>query len=118
MAKSGTKDKYPEPENLAGASLIRETGKVGKRGTIVIAASLRRRFGLKEGSLIIEEEKEDGVLIRPAVAMPVEVYSNERRAEFLLSNAVDEDDYQKACREVDKMGLDPDSVRHRRPGHS
>ena len=114
MAKS---DKYSDSENrLSGASLIRETGKVGKRGTVVIAASLRRRFGLDEGSLIIEEEREDGVLIRPAVAMPVEVYGDERRAEFLLGNAVDEKDYRRARQEVEKMGLDPDRIPHRHRG--
>jgi len=113
------KKKYPEPEEMpASASLIRETGKVGKRGTVVIAASLRRRFGLDEGSLIIEEEREDGVLIRPAIAMPVEIYSTERQAEFLLNNAVDEDDYQRARKDVKKLGLDPDSIEHLRPGRS
>ena len=29
----------------------------------------------------------------PGVALPVEIYSEERKAEFLLSNAVDEQDY-------------------------
>ena len=66
--------------------------KVGKRGAVVIPAPLRRRLGLDEGSLVIAEAREDGVLIRPAVAVPVEIYTPERRAEFLLSNAVDEKD--------------------------
>lgn len=96
--------------------LIRDTGKMGKRGTLVITAALRRRFGLEEGSLVIEEEREDGVLIRPAVAMPVEIYTRERRAEFLLSNALDAEDYARARKEVSKLGLDPDSVSHHKPG--
>ena len=96
--------------------MIRETGKMGKRGTLVINASLRRRFGLEEGSLVIEEEREEGVLIRPAVAMPVEIYTPERRAEFLLSNAINEREYANARDEVTKLGLDPDSIPHRKPG--
>ncbi len=113
------KNRYPNSDSRpSGASLIRETGKIGKRGTVVIAASLRRRFGLDEGSLIIEEEREDGVLIRPAVAMPVEIYGDERQAEFLLSNAVDEEDYQLARKEVEKMGLDPDRIQHLPPGRA
>jgi hypothetical protein len=44
----------------------------------------------------------------------VEVYSPERRAEFLLTNAVDDEDYQGAADEVRRMGLDPDSIPHRR----
>ncbi len=94
--------------------MFKETSKVGKRGTVVIPAPLRRRFGIKEGSLVIAEEREDGILIRPAVAMPVEVYTPERRAEFLLSNAIDAEDYARAKEEVRKMGLDPIAIPHHR----
>lgn len=91
------------------------TSKVGKRGTVVVPARLRRRFGIEEGSLVVAQECEDGILIRPAVAVPVEIYTPERKAEFLLSNAVDEQDYQAAVGEVKKMGLDPSKIRHHRP---
>jgi len=67
------------------------TSRVGKRGTIVVPAALRDRYGLEEGVLVIAEEREDGILLRPAVAVPVEIYTPERRAEFLLNNAVDAD---------------------------
>jgi AbrB family looped-hinge helix DNA binding protein len=95
--------------------VIQETSKIGKRGTLVIPAALRRRFGLAEGTLVIAEERGDGILIRPAVAVAVESYTPERRAEFLLSNAVDEDDYALAVREVRKMGLDPEQIPHKKP---
>jgi len=42
------------------------------------------------------------------------VIAEEPTAEFLLSNAVEEADYRKARREVRKLGLDPDSIAHRR----
>jgi AbrB family looped-hinge helix DNA binding protein len=89
--------------------------RVGKRGTVVIPANLRRRFGIDENSFVIAEEREDGVLIRPAAVVAVEHYSPERKAEFLLSNAVDKRDYARAEREVRKMGLDPAKIRHHRP---
>jgi len=92
-----------------------EMSKVGKRGTVVIPANLRREFGIEEGTFVITEAREDGVLVRPAVALPVESYSDQRKAEFLLSNAVDEEDYGWARAEVRKLGLDPDDVPHERP---
>jgi AbrB family looped-hinge helix DNA binding protein len=92
-----------------------QSARVGKRGAIVVPASLRKRFGIEEGSIVIAEEKDDGILIRPAVVVPVERYSPERKAEFLLSNAIDDDDYRKAQRAVRKLGLDPKSIPHRRP---
>jgi AbrB family looped-hinge helix DNA binding protein len=91
------------------------TSRMGKRGTIVIPAELRKRYGLDEGALIIAEKREDGILLRPAVAVPVEVYTPERRAEFLLTNAVDDEDYREAVKEVRAMGLDPDEIHHRQP---
>jgi AbrB family looped-hinge helix DNA binding protein len=93
-----------------------ESAKVGKRGTIVVPARLRKRFGIEEGSIVTAEEKDDGILIRPAILVPVEKYTPERKAEFLLSNAVDDADYRKARKTVRKLGLDPDKILHRRPG--
>jgi hypothetical protein len=62
------------------------------------------------------EEREDGILMRPAVTTPieVEVYTPERLAEFFLNNAMDKDDYFEARKEVDAMGIDPDSIDHQR----
>jgi AbrB family looped-hinge helix DNA binding protein len=95
--------------------LIVETSKVGKRGSIVIPARLRKRFGIEEGSLVVAEETDEGVLIRPAVAVPVEIYTPERKAEFLLQNAVGAEDYERARKEVRKLGVDPDSIPHDKP---
>jgi len=95
--------------------MIQETTKIGKRGVLVIPAALRERFGLQEGSLVITEEREDGVLIRPAAVFPIDRYSSERKAEFLLSNAVDKDDYARAVEKVRAMGLDPKRISHAKP---
>jgi len=92
-----------------------ETSKIGRRGAVVIPAKLRRRFGLQEGTLVIAEERTDGILLRPAVALPVETYSPERVAEFLLSNAVDAREYRRAVAKVRSMGLDPKTIAHTRP---
>jgi len=92
-----------------------EVSKVGRRGTFVIPAPLRRRFGLVEGSEVIAEETPDGILIRPAVTIALEIYSTERKAEFILSNAVDEEDYARAKEEVRRLGLDPDTISHAHP---
>jgi len=92
-----------------------DTAKVGKRGTIVLPAALRRRFGLEEGSVLIAEEHEEGILLRPATVVAVEIYTDERKAEFLLSNAIDAEDYARAVEDVRKMGLDPEEIPHYKP---
>ena len=92
-----------------------QSAKVGKRGAIIVPANLRKRFGIEEGTIVTAEERDDGILIRPAIVVPVERYTPQRKAEFLLSNATSETDYRKAQKEVRKLGLDPASVPHRKP---
>jgi AbrB family looped-hinge helix DNA binding protein len=103
----------PTVRKAAGART--ETSRVGKRGAIVVPARMRRKFGIEEGSLVIAEERDDGILIRPALAVPVETYTPARVAEFLLSNAVDAKDHRAAVRAVRKLGIDPRTVAHHRP---
>jgi AbrB family looped-hinge helix DNA binding protein len=92
-----------------------EATKIGRRGTFVIPARLRKRFGLAEGSVVAVEEREDGILIRPAVVLPVEIYTDERIAQFLLTNSVDAKSYAAAVKEVRSMGLDPSKIDHIKP---
>jgi AbrB family looped-hinge helix DNA binding protein len=42
--------------------MSRSTSRVGKRETVIIPAALRRRFGIEEGSLVIAEDREEGIL--------------------------------------------------------
>ncbi len=51
-------------------------------------------------------------------AIKVELYTNERKAELLLNNSVDDADYAEARKEVRKLGLDPDSIPQHGPTHS
>ena len=93
-----------------------EPARVGKRGAVVIPARLRKRFGMDDGTLVVFDEGPDGVLIRPAIAAPVETYTPERKAALILDTAVDAADYRRARKEVrERLGIDPDSVPHSRP---
>jgi AbrB family looped-hinge helix DNA binding protein len=100
---------------IFGGEHMAEASKVGKRGAIVLPAKMRRRYGIQEGTMVVAEESPYGILIRPAIVIPVEIYTPERKAEFLLSNAVDAKDYRDAAAVVRRMGLDPTKVRHKKP---
>lgn len=92
-----------------------DTIKMGRNGTLVIPAAIRRRLGLNEGELLMIEDTAEGLTIRPAVAVPVEIYTPQRQAAFLLENAVDAADYSAARDAVRTMGIDPDSIEHQAP---
>lgn len=97
--------------------MVWESAKLKQRGTLTIPKAIRDQIGLVEGSVVVFEITREGLLLRPAVETPVlpEQYTAMRKAEFLLSNAVDEKDYQRAREEVQRLGLDPDTVPHQRP---
>ena len=91
------------------------TIKVGKRGTIVIPARVRGSYGLDEGAQLIVEARPEGILLRPVVTLPMEIYSAKRRAGFLLNSAVSHEDYSEAVKKVRKMGFDPKEIHHEKP---
>jgi len=91
-----------------------QTVQIGKRGTVVIPAKLRKRYKLDEGGAMLIEEREDGILMRPAVTTPVEVeiYTPERLAEFFLNNVLTKEGYLEARKDVEQMGINPDTIDH------
>jgi len=54
-----------------------KTIRMDKRGLIVIPAHIRKHFKIEQGSLLIVEEKKDGILLRPAVVLPLKIDSGE-----------------------------------------
>lgn len=59
-----------------------QTLTLSQRGTLTLPKKLRQRYALKPDDLLIAEETNEGILLRPATALPVELYSDERIAEF------------------------------------
>lgn len=91
-----------------------ETVYVGQGGDVPLPPSIRKRAGISVGSVVTLEARNGMVIVRTSDD-DVEIYTPERRAEFILSNAVDAADYAAAREEVRKMGLDPDQISHLRP---
>jgi len=55
---------------------------LSKRGQITLPAGVRKALGLKPGDLLVVRVEEGRVILEPAVALPVEVYTEERLREF------------------------------------
>lgn len=56
--------------------------KINGRGTVTLPKEMRSHYALKENDLLIAEETAEGILLRPAAAYPIEVYSAARIREF------------------------------------
>lgn len=61
---------------------MKTTVTVTSRGVVTLPAKLRRTLGLKADDLLIAETTPEGLLLRPAVTLPVEIYSEKRIREF------------------------------------
>jgi len=61
---------------------MKTTLTISSRGVITLPAKLRRVLGLKPDDLLIAETTAEGLLLRPAVPMPIELYTDERVREF------------------------------------
>ncbi|MGC9452202.1 MAG: AbrB/MazE/SpoVT family DNA-binding domain-containing protein [Oceanipulchritudo sp.] len=60
---------------------------LGRRGVMTLPAKVRKRYGLRERDELLVEETAAGILLRPAVSMPVELYTEERIREFERDDA-------------------------------
>ena len=51
-------------------------------GFISLPAKLRKVLGVKAGDQLIAETTREGLVLRPCVTLPIEIYTPERIAEF------------------------------------
>jgi AbrB family looped-hinge helix DNA binding protein len=61
---------------------MKTTLTVTSRGVITLPAKLRQALGLKADDQLIAETTPEGLLLRPAVTLPIEMYSDQRVREF------------------------------------
>ena len=66
---------------------MKATLTVTSRGVVTMPAKLREALGLKADDQLIAETTPEGLLLRPAVTLPVEIYSGKRVAEFDAAEA-------------------------------
>ena len=71
---------------------------VSSRGLIALPAALREAAGIRAHDSVIAETTPEGILLRPAVTLPVEIYSGERVAEAGWIAYLWSDDVNLNCR--------------------
>ncbi len=55
---------------------------ISSRGVVTLPAKLRKLLGLKADGQLIAEAVPEGLLLRPAVTLPIEMYTDARVQEF------------------------------------
>jgi antitoxin PrlF len=59
-----------------------DTIQINARGSLTLPKPLRKKLGLEKGGFVIAEVSEQGIFLKPALAFPIEMYSDSRVAEF------------------------------------
>ena len=67
--------------------MMKTTLTVTRRGVVTLPAKLRQALGIKADDQLIAETTPEGLLLRPAVTLPIEMYSEERVKEFDAAEA-------------------------------
>lgn len=60
---------------------------INQRGTLTLPKDLRNELGITGEGQVIAQSTKDGVLLRPGVTFPIEIYSKKRVAELEKSDA-------------------------------
>ena len=58
------------------------TIQISSRGTMTLPKTLRKALGVVKGGVVMASEGKDGIVLHPAVAFPIEMYTDARVAEF------------------------------------
>ena len=61
---------------------MRESAVVSSRGQITLPAGFRKRLGIEPGGVVILEERDGELVIKPAAVVAVESYSDRQIAEW------------------------------------
>jgi len=61
---------------------MKATVTLSSRGVISLPAKARTEFGLKADDVLLLETTSEGILLRPAATLPVEIYDERRIREF------------------------------------
>ena len=73
---------------------MRENLTVSGRGQITLPADMRKRLGIEAGGIVIAEEREGDIVLRPAAVLEIETYSDADIARWNAEDRLDDAERQ------------------------
>lgn len=75
---------------------------VSERGQITLPASIRKRYGIKGGSALIIEERNNELLLKPAAVMELDIYSDSQIAEWEKADQLTDSERERIIQRLEK----------------
>lgn len=69
---------------------MKQTLIVSNRGQLTLPANLRKRFGIKDGGAVILEERGNELVLKPAMVLEVEMYTDAQIAAWDEADRLDD----------------------------
>ena len=80
-----------------------ETLVVSNRGQITLPASLRKRFGIKSGDVVILEDRGDEIVLKPGVVLEVQNYTDEQIEHWNDDDRLSDNEQEKILNKLKKI---------------
>lgn len=68
---------------------MRQTVIVSNRGQLTLPADLRKRYGIDKGGVVVLEEREKELVLKPAIVLEIEIYSDAQIAAWDVEDRMD-----------------------------
>jgi AbrB family looped-hinge helix DNA binding protein len=75
---------------------------VSERGQITLPATIRKRYGIKGGSALIIEERNNELLLKPAAIMELDIYNDSQVAEWDKADQLSDSERERIIRKLEK----------------
>ena len=79
---------------------MRQTLIVSNRGQLTLPASLRKRFGIKDGGAVILEERDNELVLKPAMVLEVEMYTDAQLSAWDEADRLDDAERQSVLQRL------------------
>ena len=74
---------------------MRETLLVSSRGQITLPAGMRKQLGIKPGGAVVVEQHEGSIVLKPAVVLEIDTYSDARIAAWDAEDRLEEGERER-----------------------
>jgi AbrB family looped-hinge helix DNA binding protein len=71
---------------------------VSSRGQLTLPSEMRKKYKIDEGSVLVAEDRNGEIILRPATVMEVEYYTDEQIKGWITTDSYTSDKEQSATR--------------------